>query len=203
MYAVDGKGIDDVTQARGTLADRWPTALGIAVVIGANLAIVLDDGAVVETFGPAVVAMAGIYLVAYAIGRPWTVWIGFGALSLALGVFQVLDDADVSWADPAIGMVVIAVLLWVWAIARGRVHEHGTFWLQTAGMVAFAAFTLVAALIDPRWGAAVAGVGFIAHGAWDAYHFKINKVVSRPYAEFCAVIDFGVGPALIIAALAA
>ena len=201
MKAVDGR-IDGTTQARGTLLDRWPTALGLAAVIGAIVAIVLDDGAVVETFGPVVVAMAGIYMVAYAIGRPWTVWLGFGALSLVIGVFQALEEADVSWADPSIGMVVIVVLLWVWAIARGRYHEHDTFWVQTAGMVAFAAFTLVAAVIDPRWGAAVAGVGFIAHGAWDAYHFKINKVVVRPYAEFCAVIDFGVGPALIIAALA-
>ena len=46
----------------------------------------------------------------------------------------------------------------------------------------------------------LAGAGFLAHGVWDAYHFRVNKVVNRPYAEFCGVFDLLVGPALIIVA---
>ncbi len=190
------------TSMRGRLADRWPTGLGLLGVAGAITVIVLDDRDA-GVFGPIVVGMAGMYMIAYAIGLQWTVWVGFAVLSAVVSVLQALRDREVSWADPAIGMTVVVVLLWLWAVARGRYKERDTFWVQTVGMVGFAALTLLCAAVDPRWGAAVAGVGFFAHGLWDAYHFKINKVVSRSYAEFCAVVDVGVGTALIIAAIVA
>jgi hypothetical protein len=67
-------------------------------------------------------------------------------------------------------------------------------------MVLFGLITLVCAVVAPRFGLVLVGVGFLAHGVWDVYHFRINKVVNRPYAEYCGVVDVIVGPALIVAA---
>jgi hypothetical protein len=56
-------------------------------------------------------------------------------------------------------------------------------------------------LLAPRWGILLVGLGFLAHGVWDAYYFRQNKVVHRRYAEFCGVVAAVVGPALMVAAL--
>jgi hypothetical protein len=87
-------------------------------------------------------------------------------------------------------------------VARRRFTDVGTFSMQTAGMVGFGAITLLCAATQPRLAAVLAGVGFLLHGAWDAYHFRADKVVNRPWSEFCAVVDLAVGTALIVAALA-
>jgi hypothetical protein len=182
------------------LADRWPTALAIVTVAFAiGLMALVDNEA--ELFGPSVTVMAGIYMLAYVIGRPWTAWVAFAVMSAVMSVLQVLHNLDVSWADPFVGIVVVVVVLWLVAIARRRFTDIGTFPLQTAGMVVFGIITLVCAAVAPRLGAAVAGLGFLAHGLWDAYHFRVNKVVHRSWSEYCAVIDIPTGIALIVVAL--
>lgn len=183
----------------GGLAARWPAALGVVGAAAAITVIVLLDRDV-ELFVPVVATMAAIYLMAYALGRPRTVWLAFIVVSLILSVFHVLDIAGLP-VDPAIGMTVVAVLLWLWGVLRRRFADGATFTLQTAGMVGFGAATLVCAVLAPRWALALAGIAFLAHAAWDAYHYRAGKVVDRSYAEFCGVLDVLVGPALIIAAI--
>jgi hypothetical protein len=183
------------------LADRWPTALALVFVAGAVTVIAFLDREA-ELFGPAVATMAGIYLVTYAVGRPWTAWPAFVGLSAVVSALHVLRRLSVLEVDPGIGMTMVLVPLWLWAVARRRFTEVGTFSVQTAGMVGFGATALLCAAAQPRLGAVLAGVGFLAHGAWDAYHFAANKVVNRPWSEFCGVVDLAVGAALIIAASA-
>lgn len=183
-----------------TLIDRWPMAAAIVAGAGAVLVIVSLDREV-EFFGPIVVVMAAIYLMAYALARPWTVWIALAVLSAVVSVLLVLDGVGRLPVDPAVAMSIVAVLLWLWTVARHRYTDAGTFWLQTAGMLGFGGVTLVCGLLAPRWGVLLVGLGFLAHGVWDAYYFRQNKVVHRPYAEFCGVLDAIVGPALIVAAL--
>jgi hypothetical protein len=191
----------DVAAPRaGRLTDRWPTALAIvAVAFAIGLMALVDNEA--ELFGPSVTVMAGIYMLAYVIGRPWTAWVAFAVMSTVMSVLQVLHSLDVSWANPFVGIVVVVAVLWLLAIARRRFADLDTFSLQTTGMVVFGVVTLVCAAVEPRLGAAVAGLGFLAHGVWDAYHFKVNKVVHRSWSEFCAVIDIPTGIALIVVAL--
>jgi hypothetical protein len=189
-----------VATKQSTLADRWPTALAIACAAGAIAAIALLDRDDVD-FGPVVVLMAGIYLMAFALGRRWTAWVAFAVLSTVMGVLNGLDNAGVLPFEPAVGISLAVVLVWVWTVVRRRYADGGTFSVQTAGMVVFGGATLLCLALAPRWGELVAGLGFVAHGAWDAYHYRHNKVVSRSYAEFCGVIDLTVGPALIIASL--
>jgi hypothetical protein len=192
---------DAAAQRPARLTDRWPTALAIVTVAFAiGLMALVDNEA--ELFGPSVTVMAGIYMLAYVLDRPWTAWVAFAVMSAVMSVLQVLHGLDVSWADPFVGIVVVVALLWLAAIARRRFTDPETFSLQTAGMVVFGAITLICAATDPRLGAAVAGAGFLAHGLWDAYHFRIGKVVHRSWSEFCAVIDIPTGIALIVVASA-
>lgn len=185
---------------RTKLTDRWPTAMAIVAFAGAAGVIAALD-LEVEIFGPIVVMMAAIYLMAYALGRPWTVWIALVALSTVLSVLLVLDLLDVLPVDTAVAMSVVAVLVWLWTVARRLFTDTGTFSLQTIGLVGFGAVTLFCGALAPRWGIVLIGLGFLAHGAWDAYYFRLNKVVHRPYAEFCGVLDVLIGPALIVAAI--
>lgn len=186
---------------RPGLSDRWPTALALVLIAGAVMTIALVDSEA-ELFGPAIATMAGIYLVAFAIGRPWTAWLAFVALSAVVSLLHLLARLDIWDVDPAVGMAVVLVVLWLWAVVRRRYTDAGTFSVQTAGMLGFGAITLVCASVEPRLGVALAGAGILAHGAWDAYHFTANKVVNRPWSEFCCVVDVGVGAAMIIAAVA-
>jgi hypothetical protein len=186
---------------RARLTDRWPTALALVATAGALAVIILFDREQ-QYFGPAVATMAAIYLVAYAAGRPWSAWPAFVGLSAIVTALQFMHTHGVVPFDAAVGMSIVLVLLWLWSVARRRYADAPTFSVQTAGMVGFGALTLIAAAVEPRWGVLLAGIGFLAHGAWDVYHFRANKVVNRPWSEFCAVVDGAVGVALVIVAIA-
>lgn len=181
------------------LTNRWPTALALVSTAGGITVMALLDRDA-ELFGPLVAMMAAIYLMAYAIGRPVSVWVALVVMSALISVFQVLDGREALGVHPAVAMTIVLVLTWLWTVARRRHTDSGTFSLQTAGMVGFGAVTLVAAAVEPRAGVALAGVGFLAHGAWDAYHYRMNKVVHRTYAEFCGVVDLVTGTALLVVA---
>ncbi|MFK3980527.1 hypothetical protein ACI2K4_09130 [Micromonospora sp. NPDC050397] len=188
------------TSARAArLTDRWPTALAVVPVAGA-LTVMARSDQEARIFGPAIATMAGIYLVAYAIGRPWTAWLAFVALSAVVSVFPVLRALAVPGADAAVGMTVLLVPLWLWAVARRRFTDRATFSVQTAGLIGFGTLTLLCAAVAPRLGILVAAVGFLAHAAWDAYHFAVDRVVNRSWSEFCAVVDVVVGVALVVVA---
>ncbi|MFC3505269.1 hypothetical protein ACFOOK_30505 [Micromonospora krabiensis] len=184
-----------------TSTDRWPSALGLVAAGGAIAVMALGDREA-ALFGPSIATMAGIYLVAYALGRPWAAWLAFPALSAVVAVLHVLRARDVAALDPAVGMTVLLVPLWLWAVARRRFTEPRTVTLQTVGMLAFGAVTLLASAVQSRLAVLVAAVGFLAHGVWDAYHFRVNAVVNRPWSEFCGVVDLVVGAALVVVAVA-
>lgn len=183
------------------LPDRWPTGLAIVAVTGAATVIVLLDHEE-RYFGPAIATMAGIYLVAYAVGRPRSAWLAFVALSAMVSVLHLLRQRDVTGVDPAVGMTVLLVPLWLWALARRRFADARMFSIQTVGLVVFGGLTLLCAAVAPRLGILLAGVGFLAHAGWDAYHFRVDRVVDRAWSEFCAVVDVGVGLALVAMATA-
>ncbi len=175
------------------LKHRWPTALAL-VQSAALIAVIVLVGADVE-FAPGPAVMAGIYMVAFALGRPaaaWAAWPSLMAVVLALILLGI---------DTQVGMTVVLVLLWIWAIWRGRTRDDRWFTIQTAGMVVFGAFTVLAILVDPTIGGVLVGIGWIAHGIWDIYHFVNNKIVNRPWSEMCCVVDILVGVAVVVATL--
>ncbi|MEV6965411.1 hypothetical protein AB0M47_09865 [Hamadaea sp. NPDC051192] len=181
------------------ILDRWPSALGLVSIAGAVAVLVLSSRdelpfGPADLFGPAIATMAGIYLMAYALGKPWTAWLAFVVLSVAVSVFHVLY-LRTGAPNPAVGMAAVLVVLWIWVVAARRQLS-----LQTAGMVFFGTLSLLCAAVEPPLAVAFAGLGFLFHGAWDAYHFKVDRVVNRPWSEYCGVVDLGVGVALLVAA---
>ncbi|MBM0278990.1 hypothetical protein [Micromonospora tarensis] len=183
---------------RPRLVDRWPVVVALVLVAGAVTVIALVNEHA-ELFGPAVATMAGIYLMAYALGRPSSAWLAFAVLSAVVTGLHLLARLGSLPVEPAVGMTLVLVPLWVWAAVRHRCAPTRTMSVQTAGMLAFGAITLLTATTQPQVGTAVAGVGFLAHGLWDAYHYRADLVVSRSWAQFCAVVDLGVGLALVVA----
>jgi hypothetical protein len=191
-----------VPMATGTttstrLSERWPTALGLVVAGGVCVAVILglDVDDVADEFAPGIATMMGIYLVAYAVGKPGAAWWGF------VGLFAVAVLVGPLGLDAAVVMTAVLGLLWLWVLARGRASDRPWFAVETLGLVFFGGLTIAAVVADARLAGILAGVGWFTHGLWDAYHFAQNRVVVRSWSELCAVVDIPVGTVLIVVSI--
>ncbi|MCX4903070.1 hypothetical protein [Streptomyces sp. NBC_00878] len=43
--------------------------------------------------------------------------------------------------------------------------------------------------VDPDLGRCLVAAGWFFHGVWDFVHLRLDKVVARSFAEWCAVVD--------------
>lgn len=181
---------------RFRLTERWPTAVGLAVAgVVAVIILGLDVDDLDEEFAPGIATMAGIYLAAYAIGRPVSAWLAFAVLvTIALLVGGLGVDAGV-------GMTVILGLLWLLVVMRGRASDRPWFAIESLGLIVFGGLTLAAVVADARLAGILAGVGWFTHGLWDGYHFAKNQIVVRSWSEMCAVVDIPVGTLLIVVSI--
>jgi hypothetical protein len=175
------------------LTERWPTALGL-VVAGACAVIILGQD-VHEDFAPGVATMMGIYLAAYAVGKPGSAWPAFAVLA---GCGALLGVVGV---EAGVVMPAILGLLWLWIVARGRESDRPWFTIQSLGLIFFGGLTIAAVVADARLAGILAGVGWFTHGLWDAYHFAKDRVVVRSWSELCAVVDIPVGTLLIVVSI--
>jgi hypothetical protein len=179
------------------LTERWPTAVGLVVAgVVATIVLGLDADEVADNFAPGIATMMGIYLAAYAVGKPAAAWPAFVVL---VAIAAVVGDLVV---DAGIAMTAILGLLWLWILARGRAHDRPWFTIETLGLVLFGGLTIAAVLADARLAGILAGVGCLTHGLWDAYHFAKDRVVGRTWSELCAVVDIPVGTLLIAVSVA-
>ncbi len=170
------------------LMHRWPTALGIAVA--ALAAFDLQDGL---EFAALTVLMALVYLGAAALDRRWSAWV-----LLLAGLLPTFFIPSNSGIDPSVVLLLAAAPVFVvLGVARGQLRKPGGLPLQTAGMLAFGSTVLVALYVDPDFGGKLVAIAILGHAAWDAYHYLRNRVVSRSYAEFCAVVDLLLGAAIL------
>ncbi len=169
------------------LMHRWPTALGIAVA--ALAAFDLEDGL---EFAALTVLMALVYLGAAALDRRWSAWV-----VLLAGVLLAFFIPSISGIDPSVVLLAAAPVFLVLGVARGQLRKPGGLPLQTVGMLAFGSTVLVALYVDPDLGGKLVGIAIIGHAVWDAYHYLRDRVVSRSYAEFCAVVDLLLGAAIL------
>jgi hypothetical protein len=48
---------------------------------------------------------------------------------------------------------------------------------------------LTALSLEYELGRYLLAAGWLGHGVWDYAHFRADKVVSRSFAEWCAVFD--------------
>lgn len=175
------------------LVDRWPTAVGL-VLAAAAIAGIIAGGADIDLL-PGVAAMMAIYPATWATGKPMAAFLMFGGTIVAGGLAFALQ------LEGAIVMTVILVVAWLWALVVGRAQDRYWFTVETLGMIFFGGLTIAGFLLDTNLGIILAGVGWLTHGLWDAFHYVRNKIVSRNWSELCAVVDIPVGVALIVAGI--
>jgi hypothetical protein len=182
---------DDSPQAHGhwidALVHRWPTALGVAVA--ALAAFDLQGGTELAAL---TMLMPVVYVGAAALDRRRFAW---AVLLAGIAVLTVVPSA--SQIVPSVIFLVAALVFLIAGIARGQWRRPGGLPLQTVGMLAFGSTVLVAIYVDPDLGGYLVAIGLLGHAAWDAVHYVRNRVVTRSYAEFCAVLDLLVGAAVL------
>lgn len=175
---------------------RWPTLLGLLGGAAGLFAVFSDDDGV--GFAAGVAVMALIYMITLAWGRPGAAWIAFPISSVLLAGLVIVGD-DLAWS--VTGLIVALVLAWLVAVFRGAAKDGKWFTIETLGGLFFGGLALAALAVDVKLGGVLAGLGFLLHGVWDAFHYVKNKVVARSYAEACAVVDIIIGVALPISVM--
>jgi hypothetical protein len=184
-----------VDERRGplrTLTRRWPTAVAlasVALILAGGLGD-LDDA--VSGFGEAAFLLPLEYLLLNRIGRRGASWPMVGSMVAVVVVIGMLDVVPL----PTV-VVVVALVLLVWGAVDGTPDGRAVFGAQAAGMLGFGAIALAGLAVDPDLGRYLVAAGWLLHGVWDVVHLKLDKVVSRSYAEACAVVDLGVAAMLL------
>lgn len=176
------------------LLHRWLTALGVAVAAMTALDLGADVG-FVPSPSSLIVLMALVYVGAAALGRRRASWV---VLLAALPVAFFLPQT--SWVEPLVVLFAASAAFLVLGAVRGQLREPGGLTLQAAGMFAFGADALAAMYVAPGAGVYLVAFALFGHAAWDAFHYLGDRVVTRPYAEFCGVLDLVLGVAILVLA---
>ncbi|MGW0245137.1 hypothetical protein ACWDYH_00705 [Nocardia goodfellowii] len=164
---------------------RWPTLAGIAFA-----ALTAYDLATGVDLAQIVAASAMIYLGAAALGRQSVAW------PLFFGTFVIITVAKIAGLDSTAVLLVLAVPLAIYAVLN-----HRDITVQGLAMLAFGAVALAALVVHEQLGAYLVAAGLLGHTAWDYYHFRADRVVSRSLAEFCMVLDTLLALAIIVTEL--
>lgn len=170
---------------------RWPTALAVGMS-----ALTLDRSGSdrsVEAYGEILPFLALLYLIVAVLRRRGASW---PVLIIGILVITVLELLGVM--APSSAAVAVALVVLVWSAVSGRLTESGMLRVQAVGMLGFGALALTGLAVEPEVGRYVVAAGWFLHGVWDFVHLRLDKVVSRSYAEWCGVIDVLVAAELLL-----
>jgi hypothetical protein len=168
---------DTSSSAHGSGIRWWPTLVGLAFALAVGLGV--GGG-----FPAIVLVCAVIYLLAAVTARRGMAWLGFFVTAPAVAIGPLLDA---EWLSLSI-IGAFAVVLIVVGLVRGT-WKTGVNRAQLVGVVVFGAVALAAYLVQPVLAGILIAIGLLAHAVWDIVHHRRDIVVSRTYAEFCAVLD--------------
>jgi hypothetical protein len=162
------------------VARRWPTALGILSAV-----VTLGGGAVADQvygLGETLLFLPLLYLVVARAGRRGLSWPLLGvAFALIIG----LRAVEVPVAAVAVPLAAAAL---AWS-AIGHAPHPATVRVQALGTVGFVGLGLAGLAVDTDLGLYLVAAGWFLHGVWDFVHLKLDRAVSRSYAEWCGVLD--------------
>ncbi|MGI5170298.1 hypothetical protein ACQEU3_38685 [Spirillospora sp. CA-253888] len=177
----------------GKLTGRWPTALAVAMT-AANVAGGSPElEGMVGGFGEALLLLPLEYLIVAKLrrrGASWPVCVAAFTVMVALRALDVVSPAAV--------LIGITLAVLVWGAVGGELHRPGMFRVQALGAIGFAALALTGLAVDPDLGRYLVAAGWFFHGVWDFVHLKLDKVVSRSWAEWCGVVDILVAVQLLV-----
>ncbi|MGH3385246.1 MAG: hypothetical protein ACRDO1_11750 [Nocardioidaceae bacterium] len=163
----------------GRLTSRWPTAAGIAMAALTGLGIA-EGGEVA-----AVVTASGfVYLGAAALRRRSAAWPMFLVSFVVIAIGNISPGVDPTW-----WLLAVVTVLVVYGLAKGALRPAWGVPLQLAAMVVLATTAIVAVQVGATWAGVLVAAGLLAHAAWDVHHHRVERVVARSMAEFCAVLD--------------
>ena len=170
-----------------TIGHRWPTflALGLATLTLWDL----DDG--VE-FAFLILLSAVGYLVITVIDRPGAVWVGLLIMIAAVVLLRVLGVSE--W----VALIGTAVVFGVVGLIGGQLRRPGLYAVQPLAVLIFGAIAGTAVAVSPDLGRYLVAAGLIGHTVWDAVHWRANQIVTRPFAEWCGVLDLTLGLGILI-----
>lgn len=162
---------------------RWPTAAGI--LLAASLAAGIWFGFAGSTDIAQVVTASGfVYLGAAALRRRMAAWplflVTFGLITIGF----VVPGFNPSW-----WMLGIVAILVVYGLVQGGLRPPWGIQMQAAAMIVLAGAAMTAANLGAPWAELLVSAGLLAHAAWDVYHHRVDRVVTRSMAEFCGVLD--------------
>ncbi|GAA1893058.1 hypothetical protein [Asanoa iriomotensis] len=166
------------------VAHRWPTFAAIPVV-AASLFGLAD----VRGLAFLLVLSPLGYLVPASVNRPGITWPAVLIGSVAIAPFKILG------LNPAYALLVASAVF----VVIGTVRRAPGFGVQAIAAVLFALLAVVAIEGESLvLGGVLISLGLLAHAAWDVYHHRLNRVVPRSFAEWCAVLDVIVGVAALV-----
>lgn len=175
----------DGPHAATMLKRRWPTALAVALVALNVLASGSQDVAdAVGGFAETLPLLPLIYLVVHQIGKAVATWPVLGA-----GVVLVFALPFQNLVAPSTVLVALAAAVLLWGAVLGTPHGRPAFGVQALGALVFCGLALAGLAVDPDLGRYLVAAGWFFHGVWDFVHLRLDKVVSRTFAEWCGVID--------------
>ena len=86
-------------------------------------------------------------------------------------------------------------------IVIGIVRRRSITWPQALAMIGYFGVAIVALLLAPRVGLALAGLALATHAVWDVVHYRRDIIVSRSMALWCIGLDVFLGGVCIALAI--
>jgi hypothetical protein len=164
------------------LKDRWPTALALGMSAATFGGSRTAEG--LASLAEVLLLLPLLYLVVAKLRRRQASWPGLVVGTAALLVLRAFDVIA-----PAAVFSAVALLVLVWGAVDGRLRRSDPFRVQALGMLGFGGLALAGLVVDPDLGRWLVAAGWFLHGVWDFVHLRLDKVVARSYAEWCAVVD--------------
>ena len=176
----------------------WPGwRIALVLVIGAvtGALLVFGEGSLAGVTADAPMTAVGIatlcYLAAAVTGLRWMAWIWVAVGAVLIFVARLIDVPR--WWVLALAGVALAVI--------GFVRRPAVTTPQTLAMVGYFGVAVVALLLAPRVGLALAGLALLTHAVWDVVHYRRNIVVGRSLAVWCIGLDVVAGATCVVLAI--
>ncbi|MFG1793764.1 hypothetical protein [Nocardia sp. NPDC049149] len=127
--------------------------------------------------------------------RRWPTLLGIGVVLAAAAVRPEGSRFAI------VALIAAAVAYPLFGIYRRHLHGRNVLLAQAVALLAFVGLAAVVLFVDDPLGRVLLAVGFLAHGAWDVWHHRADRMVPRWYAELCAVVDVLAAVALVLVPL--
>ncbi|MGH3333309.1 MAG: hypothetical protein ACRDPJ_18570 [Nocardioidaceae bacterium] len=160
----------------------WPVLLAVAL---SALSWGIDPVTARELF----TLLPLVYVAVVIVGRRSASW---PLLALGSGCFLVFQLQTV--VDPTLALATLAILV---ALLGFFVNDSRELVVQSSALVLWLVLVVATLAISADGASVLMAVAWATHGAWDLWHLRRDKVVSRTYAQWCAAFDILIAVQLI------